>query len=528
MSKRLTALLLLLLAAGAGCKKDTPQPDGPSGEGKTTVAIATFEPPSIDPHTLRDATGAVIAMNMFEGLTTRTATGEAAAGAAERWTVSDDKRTWTFQLRAGLTWSDGEPLGAKDFVWSFRHLLDPATESPNAPILWPIKGAEPFNKGDVTDPATVGVRADGGAVVITLERPYPRLLALLATSYALPAPRHVVDKHAAQWTRPEHVVSNGAYVLASRKHGESLVLRKNARFHAAADVAIEEAAYFFTTDAPTAWRWYELGKIDWSVGLIPNETVGELKKSNAPQLRLDDFAGVFLLYMNATKPPFDDARVRRAIDLALDRKKLITQLLGEGQKPARSAIPPSMTKARPPRRVRHDPAAARKLLAEVGAPLRPVELLFNTSDLNARVANFITRNLKENAGLEVKARNLDWKTFLAQLGAPQYDMGQLAMAGFDAMDFLQLVRGDSPDNRARWSHAGYDALIRKAREAPTIAAQDAAIGEAMAVFDKEMPVIPVYRMTRKALVRPGLTGYEATSDNMHPLRWMRWMRWEPR
>ncbi len=517
--------ILLTLVLAAGCKKDAPSDRG-AESGRSSIAIATFEPPALDPHKLGDSVGAIIAINLFEGLTTRSADGSPTGGAAERWTISKDRRTWTFFLRKGLTWSDGTPLTADDFVWSLRRSMAQATGNRNAPMLWPISGAEAFNKGDITDPTKVGLAADGEKVVITLERPYPRLLKVLALASALPVPRHVVEKHPDTWTRPEHVVSNGAYTLSAHKHGQTIVLKRNDRFHGASSVALTEATFHFTTDSPTALRWYKLGKIDWSAGLIPADAMEQMKRDNAPELRIDDFGGLFFLYVNASKPPFDDALVRRAIDLAIDRRKLTRQLLGGGQKPADSPIPPSMTAARSPRRVRHDPEAARKLLTQAGytadRPMPEVELIYNSNDRNKALASFLARDLKEALGITVAARNLDWKTFLAELGTPGYSMAQLGMGGFDAMDFLGLVRGDSADNRARWVSAEYDALIDKAREAGTIEAQDAVIGEALKLFDAQMPVIPLYRMTRQTLLRPGITGYEATEDNVHPLRWLAW------
>ncbi|MFT7621252.1 MAG: oligopeptide transport system substrate-binding protein [Myxococcota bacterium] len=526
--QRTLRVCVVLALVWTGCK----DPKGDSGAAKqgsvdtSSVALATFEPPSIDPGKLADSVGANIAGDLFEGLVTRAADGTPVPGAASSWTRSDDGLVWTFVLRPDLKWSDGTPLGSADFEWSLKRALQKETGNSNAPMLWPIKEAEAFNKGDQTDWKAVGVAASENTIAITLERPYPSLLKLLATAYALPQPRHVVEQHGTQWTRPEHIVSNGAYVLAEHKAGQRMSLKKNPRFHAHEHVRLKTATIRFTKDDTTAHQWYQLGEIDWSVGLIPAEALEAMLRDNAPELRVDDFAGVFLLYLNAEKAPFDDVRVRRAIDLALDRGKLVRQVLTAGQRPATSIIPPQMTAAKPPRRGRYDTDAARKLLAEAGFgpsnPLPEVELVFNTNERLKTIAEFIARDLQDSIGLKIVIRNMDWKSFLQELGAPGYQMGLLAMGGFDAVDFMQLVRGDSPDNRARWKSAEYDALIEKARRAPDTAALDTVMTDAMALLDREMPLLPVYRMTRTTLLRPGLAGYEATSDNIHPLRWLRW------
>ncbi len=512
---------LVLLALSIGCKKDpAPGPDG--GTARVDLALATFEPPSIDPCGLKDSVGARVAINLFEGLVTRAADGTPVPGAAASWTMSDDGLQWRFTLRDGLQWSDGAALTAADFEYSFRRALTPKTENAQGAMLYPIKGAEPFHKGDATDWAAVGVEApDNRTLVITLERPYASTLRLLASAYALPSPRHAVEAHGLKWTRPEHIVSNGAYVLKSHDHGERMVLAKNPRFHAAGDVALEDVTFRFTKDEKVAWDWYTLGEIDWSVGLIPDVEMKRMLEERSEALRIDDFAGVFLLYVNASKPPFDDVRVRRAIDLALDRGRLVRQVLGSGQRPASSIIPPQMTKALAPKRARYDVATAKALLADVG-PLPPVELIFNANEKMRRIAEFVARDLKTSLGLQIDVRSLDWKTFLQQLGSPEYSMGALAMGGFDAVDFMQLVRGDSPDNRSRWKSAQYDALIGRARQATTPEGVDTVLTEALALLDREVPIVPVFRMTRNLVVRPGLKGLETNYDSIHPLRWMRW------
>ena len=305
-----------------------------------------------------------------------------------------------------------------------------------------------------------------------------------------------------------------------------MVLEANPRHRDAEELGIRRAVYRFTSDVNVAWQWYELNEVDWSAGLIPPERIDALRRTRAAQLRIDPYAGLYFFYMNASKPPFDDSRVRRAFDLAIDRGRLVRQVLSGGEQPASSPIPPGMSTAPVPPRVRHDPEAARALLAAAGygasKPLPAVTLIYNTNEKNRRLAEFLQRNLKEALGARVEVSNVDWKTFLEQLGSPGYDAGLLAMGGFDALDFAQLVRGDSPDNRARWKHAEYDEHVRRARNAPTESERDLHLASALKIFDAELPVIPLFQLTRQVLLRPGLVGYLTTPDNIHPLRWLRW------
>ena len=516
------AVLAAALVCAAGCKKDEKQD---ATAARTVLRVATFEPKNYDPGHLIDGLGRELVENLFEGLTARDAAGEPIPGCAESWTTSADGLTWTFKLRPGLVWSDGKALTSADFVYSFRRALDPQTKNRQATMSYPIKNAEAIAKGDIKELDKLGVTApDATTVVVALERPYPALLKVLRLGYTAPSPRHAVEKHGDKWTDPENIVSNGPFVLTEHKDAQYIKLAKNPKYHAAADVALETVEFKFTSDNTTAWQWYELDEVDWVAGLVPDEKIEELRKKNDPALRIDPYNGQSLLFLNAEKAPTSDARLRRAIDLALDRGVLTRQILGNGELPSDALIPSSVTTARPPMRVRYDPAAAKQLLDESGfdPSSRELELIYNTNAKNKQLAEFIQRNLKENLGLRVRVRNLDWKTYLEELGSPTYDLGLIAMGGFDALDFMQLVRGDSEDNRARWKNADYDALIVKARSATTEAAQTAVVEEALKILDAQQPIVALYQLTRRNLLRPGFVGFEYAPDNAHMMRWMRW------
>lgn len=543
----LLAVALAAIIAG-GCKKESAEKPSPSTEAppngtggaratateaptrttRTNLRIATVEPKSLDPAALQDAQGLSLVLNILEGLVIRDAKGGPVPGQAERWTISDDGKTYTFHLRKGLLWSDGTPLTAEDFVWTYRRALDPGTKNEQSAMLYPIKGAEAYGTGKTTDPATLGVRApDAATVVIELERPYPELLRLISLAFFAPVPRGVVEKHGAKWMRPGNFVGNGPYVISARKHGESLNLKRNERYWDASRVLITDVGYRFSSSMLDGSRWYKLDEIDWSHGLVGSEEVTEMLKRSAPELRIGDYDGMFYVMVNTSRAPMNDPVLRRAIDLGIDRYKLTRHVLTAAERPARSYLPSSMTGASAPRRGRYDPARARRMLKEAGygpdKPLPEIELLFNTNQKNRAIAAFLQRNLKENLNLQIRLHNVEWGTYLDRLQSGEFELGQMNVGGFDAIDFLNMLRGDLPiPNRAHWKNDEFDRLLAQAVTAPTLTARDKVISGILALLDREMPQIPLYQLTRQNIVRPGLGGFHDVRDNFHPIRWMYW------
>ena len=514
----LLPVLLVAAAASGGCRCSRDVAGGKRAAARE-LRVAVHEPVSIDPGRVADAPGRSIAEDLFEGLFVRDPTGAPVAGLAEGWEVSPDGLQWTFTLRAGLVWSDGRPLGAEDFVWSWHRALAPATANPMAYLLWPISGARAVSRGDAG--AVLGVVAeDARRLRIRLERPYPNLLYLVSSQAALPVPRHTVEAHPTRWTEPGRLVCNGPFVLERWERGQRMVLAKNPRYHAAEAVRLVSVELRFTTDAAAAWRWFRLGEVDWSQGLVPDEAVAALR--GKPELRLDPYHGTVLMLLETRTAPMNDVRVRRALDLAIDRGTLTRQVLRSGEQPLSAPVPPSISEARGPARERFDPRAARALLGEVGS-VGTLELLYNTGNRTQHIAEYLQRDLREHLGLEVRLTNVEWGTFLDRLRRSEYQMALFSIGGgFDPMEYVQMLETGAPDNRVRWSDPAYDRAAREAREARTAEERDRAIARALAVADGQIPMIPLTTMTRRALVRTGLDGIAPNPEDVHRLRWVGW------
>ncbi len=517
----LSAAICVALCLAAGCRRSS---EAPAAASSRAVRIAAFEPKSLDPTLLADGQGRKLAENLFAGLTARTANGQIIPGLSASWSTTEDGLEWTFVLREGVVWSDGAALTAEDVVWSFRRGVDPAVGGPNGGMFDPIQGAAEITAGKLP-PEKLGATASGNNVVLRLSRPDPELPRRLATGWLSPAPRHAISAHGGRWLEPAHFVGSGPYLLHSHTAGQGAVLLKNPRFYDASNVAVERLELRFTSDVSLAWQWYELGEVDVVEGLIPPEISARLSGAQDPALRLSPFDGVFFVFVNTAKGPLVDVRVRQALDLAIDRQRLVRHVLGGGERATWSALPARMlgeglAQARP-----RDLARAKALLAEAGfTAARPLalRLAFNTNQKNSRLAEALQQDLAVGLGVQVTLENTEWATFLSRLDSGDYELAQLNMGGFDALDFLSLFESGTP-NRSQWRDGEYDAAVAAFRSAAAPAARTEALGRAAARLASQLPAFPLFEPSRQNLVRPGLSGFEATTDDVHPARYFAWM-----
>jgi ABC-type oligopeptide transport system substrate-binding subunit len=258
-SRFLAAVLGLALAAGA------------AAEPVTLRAGLAADPPSLDPQLASGSIFSAVVVDLFTGLVTRDAASKPAPGCAESWTVSEDRQTWTFRLRPGLEWSDGTPLTAEDFAWSFRRLMNPQTASPLSGQFFPIRNAREVFAGRLP-PGELGVEArDPRTVVIRLAQPVPYFLDLLTILSVAPLPRHAIERHGADWTKAGNMVGNGAYVLEGRQPQGPIRLVKNPRFHAADTVRIDVVSWEPTPDPNTALQRFLAGELDMIQTFSPEQ-----------------------------------------------------------------------------------------------------------------------------------------------------------------------------------------------------------------------------------------------------------------
>ncbi len=541
---RLAPLALLLalaaaLPAPAGAEdwkaELGPEDDAWKKVEQTFVFNNGAEPETLDPQIMTGVPEHRLAMACFEGLVGHhPETLAPVPGIAERWTVSPDGLVYTFHLRRSQ-WSDGTPLTAKDFLASWRRVLEPKTAAQYAYQLYPVKGAEAFNKQGADKPdgsgkyppadwSSVGVRApDEHTLVVTLERPCAYFLDLCAFETLMPVPMAVVEQHGDRWTRPEHIVCNGPFKPVEWLPNQRVTFAKNPRYWDAGYVKLEKIVALPYEDMETAYKLFQQGKIDW-MDDVPAAKIDECKR--LPEFYVAPYFGSYFYRFNVTKPPFDDVRVRRALALSIDREVITRDILKAGQVPATHFVPP-LPGYQSPRGLAYDRAAARKLLAEAGYPdgkgFPKVELLYNTLEAHKLVAENVVQQWRENLGITVSLRNSEWKVYLNDVQHLQYQLARAAWIGdyLDPNTFLDMFVTGGGNNQTGWSNARYDALIAQAAAEVDAKKRAAVLRQAEELLvEQELPIIPVYIYVKKGLLADKVAGIHENVRALHPFQYI--------
>ena len=391
-------------------------------------------------------------------------------GVATGYELADDGKTYTFHLRADARWSDGRPVTAGDFVYSWLRALDPATGSVTVETLYYLENAEKFNKGALTDRDLVGVHApDDHTLVVRLERPTPFWIALVTHSQYYPVPRWAIEEHGRQWTRPENIVTNGAYRVVEQRPRERVVLERSPTYWDAANVRIPRIVARSSTSENQDITLYDSGQIQYArMGVPPAELTARMT-SGEPDLIIDQRLCYYQYTFNTEHPPFDDERVRRAIVMAIDKDRLVGSVTRGREVPADGVVLDYFVDAMgypDPEGLPFDVAAARKLLAEAGFPggkgLPPVTLSYNTLDRHQAIAEFVQRQLKENLNFDVTLENMEFKSLLKKVRAKDFDITRRGWCGEEhPYTMLEIFRSTSPRNPSGWKSAEFDSLLER-------------------------------------------------------------------
>ena len=491
------------------------------------------DPETLDPHRSSTVAEAHILRDLCDGLLTYDNHGAIIPGAASAWTVSEDGLTYVFTLRADGRWSNGEPVTARDFVYSLRRILDPATGAKYAEVLLPIRNAAAVNRGEKPVDALGVAALDPLRLSIGLEQPTPYFLELTTHQTALPVHRASVERFGESFTRPGNLVTNGPYRLADRVPGDRITLEANPHHPEAGSLAIGRVAYLPTPDLSGAVRRYAAGEID-SLADLPGDQMEALRRRFGDQVVLGPALGLAALALNTRKAPFDDPRVRRALSLVIDREYLAEGLYGGTMSPAYSLCPPGLDNYRTPpetqgRRglpIDHE-AQARRLLAEAGfGPGRrlSLEYRFNVSDNNRNTAVALAEMWRD-LGIETRFVYTDAKTHFAYLrDGGDFDVARMSwIADYsDPQNFLFLLRtGNDGFNAGHWSDAEYDGLMARAAAERDLARRADLLHDAEAIALRELPWIPLMHTRSTALIAPRLSGYHPNLRNAAPTRFLR-------
>ncbi len=527
----LACLFLGALVAGCG------GPQSPSSAGPEVLRRGNGgDPGSLEPALAEDLHAYNVLGDLYEGLFVATADGGLAPGVASRWTSSADGLQWRFELRPDAIWSNGARVTAAHFVAGLRHAVDPATGSPNAFLLAPIADATAILRGD-RPPDSLGVRAEGdGVLVIDLERPARWLPTVLSMPIALPWLPGVHDDPAA-FKNPSRFVGNGPYRLESWRPGGELRLLRNPRFRAAAEVAIPEVVWLSLADPAAEFNLYRAGELDVTA-TVPPAQFAALALERPCELQSTPGLGLYYLAFDVTESPLDDAKLREALSLAIDREQLVA-MLDRGEAPAYGLLPPALStgegaayawRALPVgERIRR----ARTALAASRHAKQPpaIELTYDAGDVHEQVALAVRAMWQETLGIEATLRQLEWKAFLDQRSDRKaWEAMRFVWVGDydDASTFTGLFTAGGENNLPGYENPRYDALVQRAARTADGAQRDALLQDAERTLLGDYPIAPLYFMTSKHLVAPRVAGFVPNALDRHPSRWLRLEAVSPR
>lgn len=474
----------------------------------------------LDPHVVTGVPEHRVLQALFDGLADLDpATLEPVPAAADRWEISEDGLRYVFHLRRDGKWSNGDPVTAHDFVYSYRRILSPALGAEYAYFLHALKNGKAYNEGRTTDFGDVGARAlDDWTLELTLEHPTPHLLSAQTHQAWYPVHRASVEAHGGgtargtRWTRPGNLVGNGPWQLEEWRPNEYIRVGRNPHYWDTANVRLDGIRFFPIDNQQTEERSFRAGDLHMTDS-IPLHRIETYRRENPEVLRIGPYLGVYYYRINMTRPPFTDKRVRQALALAVDRETLAATVCKAGEQPAFHYTPPGIGGYEPVAGHAYDAARARELLAEAGYPggrgLPPIEILYNTSEQHQTIAEAIQAMWKRNLNIEVRLLNQDWKVYLSSLDLLDYG---LARSGWiadyvDPVNFLECFLSHSGNNRTGFSDPEYDRLIAAAYAETDAAARNALFHEAEAILLDETPVIPLYFYTYKFLVGPEVRGH---------------------
>jgi oligopeptide transport system substrate-binding protein len=499
-------------------------------DGMVQVSLGGAE--FIDPSLAHESAGTFVVQEIFEGLLSfPPGNGPPIPGVAETWELGDDMRTWTFHLRKNARWSNGRTVTAHDFVYAWTRKLLPETASQAAEHHFFIKNAKAFNEGKIKDAEQLGMRAvDDFTLSVELEEPTPFWLEYVQSAHYVPVPREAVEQWGNDWTRPEHIVTNGPFHMTEWRPRDRMVLKKSETYWDKDSIRVAGTVIWHSESETDDLRRYEAGQTHILQSSIPAEKISVFMEDKRPDLFIDPYLAYYYYAFRVDRPPFDNLKVRQAVDMAIDKERLVKHVTRGMQVPADGPVPPfferTMGYPKPEGR-RFDPQRARELLAEAGFPngvdLPKITLIYNTYEIHRLIAEFVQRSLKENLGIEVAIENMEWKSLLKQLRSGDFQIARFGwIGGKDPYTFLNSFRHDSPNNEMGYKNPEVDRLLDESLRERDEPKRLALMAKAEALVQADTPITPIYYYTRVYLKKPVLRGVEQELTSVHLMRHMYW------
>lgn len=472
---------------------------------------------SLDPNILEDVDTSYVAANLFEGLYNEDAKGNPVPGAASSYDVNADYTVYTFHLRDAV-WSNGDPVKASDFVYSWERAVDPKTASNYSYFLGlaGVKNADDIVAGK--QPITaLGVKAiDDKTLEVDLSKPVPYFVRMTAHATLYPIPQAVVEKFGADWTKPENIVGNGAYVLAENSPGERVTVKRNPKYWDDAKTVMNTINFLTINDENQGVTRYQAGEVDQTD--VPAGQYPALKQSQPDETISVPQLCTYYFDINMTDsqiPALKDVRVREAMALAIDRDIIVNNVLQAGQKPAYFFTPPATAGFQPPdapmatmTQADRD-AKAKQLMTDAGyGPDKPVSFtyIYNTSVAHQQIATVVSQMLKEKLGITMTLQDMEFATLLDKRHQRDYQVARDAWCGDynEASTFEGLMDTNSSQNNSGYSNKDVDQWLKDASTSKDPNVQYKQIEQQV---QKDIPIIPIYFYAKAFLQKTNIKGW---------------------
>ncbi|MFT4614803.1 MAG: oligopeptide transport system substrate-binding protein [Bacteroidia bacterium] len=513
-----TCLILLCLSLGA-CTGGESNVERGNREGVLHFGNAT-EPQGLDPHVVTGLPEDHIIRAIFEGLVVKNPyTLEPEPGVAQRWEISSDGLTVTFYLNSEARWSNGDAMGASDYVWSWQRALSPTMGNQNAYMLYPVKNAAAYATGKLQDFSQVGVKAiDAQTLQVTLNAPTPYFIQLMDHYSTFALHRSTIERFGAstdrftKWTRVNNIVGNGAFTLTDWQLHRRIRVEKSSTYWDRDAVKLNAIVFYPTENITTEERMFRAGQLHYT-DAIPLDKIPVYRAMPDSPYRNAPYLGTYFYLLNTNKPPVNDLRVRRALALAVDRDKLMRSVLHGVNFSAYSITPPGTLGYQPPKIFAFDVDTAKEELAAAGYPNGSgwpgLELVYNTSESHRKVAVALQQMWKEALNIDVTLTNQEWKVYLDSVDQMNFQMARRGWIGdyVDPNNFLDLFLCEGGNNNTGFCDPDFDDMIlRQAPKAKSREERFEIFHRAESLLMAHMPIIPIYTYTSNHLIHHSVKG----------------------
>ena len=477
------------------------------------------EPNTLSPISGLNSLASNIKRDLFEPLMSLDADGNIILGQARSYSMSKNKMTYTFSIKENAKWSDGSPVTAYDFEYTYRYIVNPRNHIKHAWFLTMlnIQNSVEIIKGDKSV-NTLGVHALSNKILqIKLSQKTHFFLAGLSYIMMSPIPMKIVEKYGNKWTNSQYMISNGAYRLKKWMKGTKIVLEKNSFYYNKEKVKIDKVVYLPIDKESIALKKYKLDEVDY-IEEIPKNKYSELQKEYKKELKTSDLLGTYYLSMNINKYPFSQVKVRRALSYAIDREVISRKVMGTGEKPLYTFIPKGIKNYTTPipeyqawTQEKREVEAKLYMLQEGFTKDDPIEfeLLYNGNEQNRRVLLAVVGMWKKvfKKAIKVTLKELEWSDYQEQKS--NYDVVRLGWVADidDASNMLEIYTRTHPYNHAGYKNKYFEQLLHSAKNIDNIEIRENIYQKLDLMLSKDMPIIPLFQFSRARLIKPYVHGY---------------------